>query len=424
MFKLLQRKINYFLETSGQSINIDLPYFAKGGFWIGLGQIINNILAFVLAVAFANRLNPATYGTYNYLISIFGTLSLFALPGIDIATAQAVARNYDQAFYQGFRTKIKWSLAGSLIALAIGCWYLVNKQTSLALALFLGGMILPLMYAPEVYQGFLSGKKLFAQKTTYNSMSQAFSALLLIITLFLTSNLLVIVSIFLISQAGTNLFFYLLTKNKYQPNTLQDPQTITYGKHLSVLHGVGIVSSYIDRFLLFHFLGPVNLAIYSFAISPVRRILTTFSNLSHLMLPKLSRKKMAEINLTLYKRTFQLLIIGVLTTILFILFLPYLYRLFFPKYLSSIPYSRLFAISLVLNGVSPFLGSVFRAKKLTKALYISGLSTQLLLIILVIILGKSFGITGVILAQVIAPFYSAILTLILWKHHLRLIKKD
>jgi O-antigen/teichoic acid export membrane protein len=70
---------------------------------------------------------------------------------------------------------------------------------------------------------------------------------------------------------------------------------------------------------------------------------------------------------------------------------------------------------LILQAIAPFLGSVFRSQKLTKSLYISGVSSQVLMIILTLMLGYVWGINGVIWAKIAVPVYSLGLSVFLWK---------
>ena len=99
-----------FLKRTQKYTGTDNVYLAKGGFWLTLGQVVSMASAFLLAIAFANLLDPVTYGNYKYILSLLGLLGIFTLDGMRTAINQAVARDLEGSFYTGFKTKLKWGL--------------------------------------------------------------------------------------------------------------------------------------------------------------------------------------------------------------------------------------------------------------------------------------------------------------------------
>ena len=85
-------------------------------------------------------------------------------------------------------------------------------------------------------------------------------------------------------------YFFKITLNKFPPNQNHDPETISYGKHLSFTGIIGTVATYLDRLLIFHYLGAVEVAIYSIAIAPPEQIKNLFKNIPTLAMPKLAQK--------------------------------------------------------------------------------------------------------------------------------------
>ena len=88
----MKAKITSFLLWSQKYTKADMLYIAKGGFWVMFGQGMNAILSLGLLVAFANFLPKETYGTYRYILSIAGMLSIFTLTGMNSAVSRSVAR--------------------------------------------------------------------------------------------------------------------------------------------------------------------------------------------------------------------------------------------------------------------------------------------------------------------------------------------
>ncbi len=115
-----------FLKRSQKYTGTDNVYLAKGGFWLTLGQFFSLAAAFLSAIAFANLLDPTTYGNYRYVLSLLGILAIFSLDGVGDAVTQAVARGLEGSFYTGFKTKLKWGAIGSLIAIGAAIYYWIR----------------------------------------------------------------------------------------------------------------------------------------------------------------------------------------------------------------------------------------------------------------------------------------------------------
>ncbi|MCP6718262.1 MAG: oligosaccharide flippase family protein [Patescibacteria group bacterium] len=419
MFNALKIKIRRLLIWSQKYTQTDMIYLAKGGSWLTLGQIISTAAFFLLAVAFANLLDPVTYGNYRYILSLVGVLGIFTLTGMRTAIIQAVARGLEGSFYTGFKTKLKWGLLGSLVAIGGAIYYWIKGNSLLPIPLFISAIFLPLMLASQVYGGFLVGKKLFDIQVKYNTLSQIVSAGTLIGALFLTKNLFWLITIYFVSRTFLNYFFYFLTKSKFKPNKKEDPQTLSYGKHMSLL-GVLITGAlYLDRILVFHYLGAVPLAIYHFAITPVEQLWSFLKNFQPLALFKLTIRSKEEINKNLYKRTFQLLFIGGIIVLAYVLIAPFLYRILFPKYLESIFFSQLFSLTILFKLAGLFVGTIFPSHKLIKSQYIGVISSHLFLIISLLVLGALWGIIGIMTAKILFSFFALIIDIILWQREIK-----
>ena len=96
MIGKIKTKIYKLLRWSEKYTKTDMVYLAKGASWLTSGQIISSFAIVLLAIAFANLIPRETYGTYKYVISVVGALSIFTLPGINTAVVQAVARHNDK----------------------------------------------------------------------------------------------------------------------------------------------------------------------------------------------------------------------------------------------------------------------------------------------------------------------------------------
>ncbi len=399
----VKSRIRRLLIWSQKYTKTDNIYLAKGGLWLISSQVISMAASFLLAIAFANLLEPIIYGYYKYILSLVQILGIFSLGGINTAVTQAVARGLEGSFYSGFKTKLKWGVLGSLAAIGIGIYYLVWGNAILSIPLLISAIFLPLMQASRIYGNFLGGKKLFKIAAKYSIISQIIFVVATVFTLFLTKNLFWLIAVYFVSNTFSNYFFYLLTKSKLQPNQKEESKTLSYGKHLSFMNIISKTSKYLDKILLFTLIGPAELAVYSFAILIPDQNRNILSNVHTLAFPKLAVKSREEIRKNLMKKVWKFLcLIGVIIT-LYIVIAPSIYKMLFPKYITSIPYSQLFIFSLVSTPTS-LLTTVFRAKMMKKQLYLSKIASVARLIFLVVLI-PTFGILGAILAMVGAQIF-------------------
>ncbi len=410
----LKQKIYRMLRWSQKYTQTDMVYLAKGGFWLTLGEIVSTIAAFLLAIVFANLLDPVTYGNYKYILSLVGILTIFSLSGIKTAVLQATARGLEGTFYTGFKIKLKWGVLGSLIAIVLAGYYFFQGNYTLPIPLLISAIFLPLMRASTIYDRFLVGKKSFDFQAKYSSLSTIISTGALITVLFLTKNLFWLIAVYFVSHTFLNYSFYLITQRKFRPNKKEDSQSLSYGKHLSAMNAIGIFAEKLDKILLFHFLGAAQLAIYSFVFIPVQPIKTILGKLGLLSLLKLSQKNIPELKKTFPAKILKLFLIMFPIVGLYILLAPYIYYLFFPKYTSAMVYSQVFAISLLLVP-KIFLGQIFTAHMKQKELYVLSLTSSLSKIILLVILLPLYGIWGAISALMATELIHFIVLTILFK---------
>ena len=402
------------LKKSERYTQTDMIYLAKGGFWLTLGQIISTAASFLLAIAFANLLDPVTYGNYKYVLSLAGILSISTLIGMRTAITQATARGFEGSFYSGFKEKLKFGVLGSIIAIGLAGYYFLRGNYILPIPLLLTAIFLPITHASGVYGSFLLGKKLFNVQVKYNTLTKVISTLSLILTLFLTKNLFWLIAVYFISNAFLNYFFYLITRKKNQPNKKEHPETLSYGKHLSLMTVISGVANHLDKIFLFTLMGSGQLAIYSFAMLVPNQIISILKNINVLALPKFSIKSKQEIKTTLIQKFWKLLFLIATIIAAYIILAPYFYKIFFPQYLASVPYSQLLIFSLI--GYSSILFTTsFEAKVKKKELYLLQTLPSFVRILFLIFLIPIFGIWGVVATVVITKIFTLILSLILFR---------
>ncbi len=417
----LQQKFIQFLRWSEKYTKTDMVYLIKGSFWWILGRIILLLLGLAVMMAFARWLPKEIFGAYQYILAIAGVLSIFSLPGIDTALVRAVAKGYDKIFWFCAKTKFSWALIATVGSLTISGWYLFHQNFALGISFFITGICLPFANTFNLFIPFWHGKKNFAMQAKYQVLLKILSALVLLPIIFFFDNLIFIILAFYASAVIFGGAFFKLTlrqiseqkNNETEVNENQVGETISYGKHLTLMSPIAYLAAHLDKVIIWQLLGPIPVAIYSFAQLPLQRIQEIIP-IAPLAFPKLSEKNVKEIKKEVFGKFLKLFLFSIPLTVLVILLAPYFYKILFPAYLESIPYFQVLALSLILIPFS-LLGIALLTEMQKKALYIISFAAPLLQIILFLALIPFYGILGIIFAILITQTFSSILILYFFK---------
>jgi len=413
MIKKIKTIIFQILRWSEKYTKTDMLYLTKGGFWLGIGQITSSVAAFALSVVFANLVSPEVYGTYRYILSICGLLAIPTLPGMATAITQAIAKNLEGSFIPAIKTKIKWGTLSGLGSIVISIYYFIGHNQELTICFLIAALFLPIFDAFASYDAVLSGKKDFRRSTLYFVISQIIASIAIISAIALTKNLYIIIGAYFVSWTAVRVYFFLKTLKKYHLNQRTDDGTISYGIDLSLMGIIGSIANYLDKLLLYYYLGPTEVAIYSIAIAPPEQLKNTFKNINVLAFPKYSEKHNESNNyLGLNSKLLKLFIFLTVMVAVYIIFAPLVYQIFFPKYINAVIYSQIFSLSL-LSIVANIPLIILQARTEKARLYFINTTASISQIILLFIFIKYYGIMGAILARVASRGLIAILLLIL-----------
>ncbi|MCK5416738.1 oligosaccharide flippase family protein [Candidatus Parcubacteria bacterium] len=415
MIKKIKNKIYNFLKWTEKWTKTDMIYIAKGSLWLTFGQTISIILAFAVSIAFANLLPKNTYGSYKFLLSIIGIISIFSLKGMTTALVNTSARNYDGTLKKIIKIKISWGMIGSLVSFGISAYYYLNNNTDLAISFLIIALFLPFSESLSSYAPFFQGKKLFKTYTKYNVITQVFITLSMILTLFLTNSIIFVMLAYLASRVIIYLILLIKTTTKYCLNNKIDVKMINFGKHLSFMGVLGIVASQIDKILIWKYLGASQLAIYSMATLPIDQIKSIlFKNTALLALPKFSENNVNNLKKTLPKKIKKFFLITLIISLIYILFAPNMFNLLFPKYTDSILYSQILALTIIIIPLNLFQTAI-ASQGQKKKLYVLSISSSIIQIILYFILLPLYGLKGIIISIFGFQLYQKIMLVYLFK---------
>lgn len=404
----IKEKLINLLHQSEKYTKTDMPYLIKGGFWLNIGKIATFITSFSIMVAFANFISQEAYGTYQYIISIVSLLAIFSLPGIDTALVRSIVHKKEGTLKLSIKEKMKFSLVGSVILFGVAVWYFVKGNFNLSLPFLVAAALFSFNQTFKIFPVFWQAKKDFYKKSKYSFLSSLFVALTIIPVIYYTENVFYLILAFFLSHTLFEGIFLLKTLKQVK-NKDEDKKAISFGKHLTVMSSIASVAYQADKIILWKFLGPVQVAVYSFAHLLYIRIEELFP-VSILALPKLSEKNIKSIKKELLEKTFKLILLIVPLVIIGVIIAPYFYRIAFPQYMESVFYFQVLIFLLLL---APFqiLSSSLIVEMRKKALYITNTIIPFLKIALFIILVPFWGILGIVISILIAEFLRCLMYL-------------
>ncbi len=393
---------------------IDMIYLARGSFWSTIGQVVSSLATFLMAIAFAHFVSKEAYGQYKYILSIGSILATFTMTGLGLATFESVSRGFEGTLHYAFWQNIKWSVLFFIGAAGTSIYYFVNGNASLGISILIVGCLWPIFSSTNFYSSYLTAKKDFRRIAIYFTIiGNLFPYLCLLLTIMRTSNPVVLVFVYFASNALIGLILYQRIVKIYKPNNKVDPNMMTYSKHLSLISILGGFSDNIDQILVFHFIGPVQLAIYNFATAIPNQIKGPIQNLGNLILPKFTERSDKEIKAGMSNKYMLLFITSVVFIATYWITAPYIFQIFFPKYMSSVFYSQIFSLSLLYMFSIP-ANAYLSAKKKIKEQYINSISGVIVQMILLTMGIMWWGLIGLVIARVIIRLVWAIIVIILY----------
>jgi len=420
--KSIRSKISQTLMWSQKLTKLDVRYLARSGFWLGLQQVLVTIFAFGLSVLMANFVSKADFGTYKFVLSILNIFILTTLPGVSISVTRTIAKNPSRDISQMTRKRIIWGLLGSVASLGMGLYYFFSGNPTLSLLFLIVAVFIALFEAFTLYESWLRGLEKFKEVSLYKVGIQGVFTVLYGLYIYLAQpGVISIIFWYLFGYTLLRFVFYVKTfgfsavLDVFNKRDLseEEKETLHYGKNLSVMNVITVISLAVDKVIVFHYLGAASLAVYAFALSLPDQLKATLKQLVSVALPRLSDRTYEEVKKTTPVRLLVLLFGVSIITFGYIAIAPWLYQLVFPLYVESVVYSQIIALALIPNAGMFYVRTIFNAQMKVKKQYIFSTIYPILqttLLIFGFFWSGLFGLSiGYSVAQVLGLFFSLIL---------------
>jgi O-antigen/teichoic acid export membrane protein len=254
---------------------------------------------------------------------------------------------------------------------------------------------IPILNGLGLYQAFLNGKKDYRFYVIFNSISSFLSLITVFIVATFSQKVTMILLSFLISNSLIQIAGFFLTKYKYKIIEKEDAHDqFTYGKSISIMNILGGISLQIDKILIWHRFGPIDLAIYSIATAPPQQIRYLTKIIGALALPNFTTREVSALQKEMTRKALWLLLLGGSLTLFYILIAPPFFKIFFPKYQDAIIYSQIFSLIFFFFPAILFQ-TALTAKKQVRPLYIVQTIMPITKILLLFVMIPYFGLVGV-----------------------------
>lgn len=395
---MIKKTIIIFINHLEKKIRTDVRYVLKGFFWLGSGHIVSMLTGLATSVAFANLLAPETYGNFRYALSLLPFLEITTLAGLNNSFAISASKGLEGDFYNILKTRIKWGLLGAFGGLFLSFYYYLNGNKELSLLIVIMAIFVPLLNTPTIYGGLLLGRKKFKVISVINSIFSVVYTITTVATIFFFKEVIILLLSYLVVNTliRFGLLFYVVKTNP--PNNNKDEKAISYGKKISVLEIINIISSSLDNVLIFHYLGAVELAIYSFVKKVPENIKFIPRFITDLSTPKFSSNNIGDpfVKKEVLRKTiiFYSGIAGIV--VFYIILAPFIFKTLFGPYKEYAYLSQLYAISFALNFGGLFLNFVETNRKV-KSVVSMHIITSSITIVVVFLSLKFYGLTGLVL---------------------------
>jgi O-antigen/teichoic acid export membrane protein len=409
----LKNWANQIINISQKYLKTDVRYILSGGFWLIFGQIASTLFSFGLSIGFAHFLSKESFGTYKYILSVAGLLGAFTLTGLNNAVIQTVARGNEAIINDGYRISLKWSVFFVVGSFLGAIYYFLNDNLLLAFSMIVIGVFSPFLNSASIYSAYLQGKKDFKTNGLYGIIRGSLPAIALFVAILLTNNPFYIIIVYFASNTLIISLLYHWTVKKFKPNNLKDEQTIPFAKHSSIINIFSGISDKLDSILLFHFIGPIQVAIYTFATAIPENINGMIKNILPLAIPKFSENTNDSARKSVIPKMIRLTGILVVISALYILLTPFIFKYIFPKYIEAIFFSQIAGLSILINGTLPV--AFFESQLAVKEKYILSVVSNVIKIPLLFIGAAYFGIMGIIVAKLLSKLVGLFTSIFLIK---------
>lgn len=323
----------------------------NAGFLFGL-QSLRRLLGLLTTYFIVRAISQSAYGEYNFALSVIDVLAIAALPGLNNAIMQSVARGYRGTYRAAVRPAFLCSFAGSAILLVIGGWHLRSQQFALGVSFLAAAALFPFAYGLTLWKGVRTGREDFAGITRIEGGAAIITSLALIgVVLFGPLSIAALVVIILLVRAVLNVV--LTRKTRIAKDDPVEEGSIRYGVKTTAYSVFGLVAKHVDKLLLFAFMTPATVGIFVAAERIPELIKEQIKNLAAVLAPRFARHERYTKRVDRAFNTFSVVVGGAIVLAAFTILPWVLLVIYGEAYREAVPYAQALMCSVAISNTAP-----------------------------------------------------------------------
>lgn len=284
---------NQFLKRFSRIIGLDIAYFLKSGSVVSFRYGVISLLGIALSIGFARLGSKEIFGQYQAILAVFGILSIFSLPGLNMAALKSVASGNDGAVIQAVKLSFFGALIGIPVLLCYAAYsFFIARDVSFVQGVLFGSILFPFFYAMNTWYVFYEGHSQFFSVAWRTIVLNGAVTASLLIALFLQANLAVLLLLYLgiFTLANSFFFFEVFKKVRSTPwNGQRDALDLRYGFSVSLQKFLFSLAENLPAFLISFVFGFERLAVFQIAFFFINAVSGFLNGLSATYLPQLFR---------------------------------------------------------------------------------------------------------------------------------------
>ena len=366
--------------------------------WVFSSTILNKVFLLIFSIVAVKTFPIEVFGKYQFVRSISSLFLIFTIPGLTKGLIQSFSRNYDKSFFKVLKVIFLTSFIASLFALLITVNFVNDDHLRNSFIIIF--ILFPFAYGLNLWKSFFIGKSKFRQHSTLLNLSEITKfSLMSFFLLKISTNLEDIVFIDCFCSALLNIFMTYYVYKRIDPSTYYEDGLLIYGTRRTLIESTNEIGNQISKVLIYAFISPSNLAIYSLAVNISESIKIIIQSIRQVLISKFATIKDFTTKIKKSLRNLSYLI-GIFILIICFIGLPVFIKFFGEEYLSSLLYCQILTLSLLISLKDQINVSFLYARFDIKAIKNINLKSNLIRIISSIILIQPFGIFGAIISTI------------------------
>lgn len=367
------------LSRVSRVVGLDVQYFFGAGAVVSSRYIIISLLGLVLSVGFARLGSKELLGQYQTILAFLGVVSIFSLPGLNMAALKSVVEGNVAAVLQAVRLSFLGALFGvPVLLLYAGYNFFLTRDLTFAGAVIFASILFPFFYAFNTWYVFYEGRSQFFPVAWRTVLLNTLVTVVLLGALYWHANVITLLLFFLginVILSGRFLFEVSRTVKKSFPQATSGKLDVRYGFSVSLQKFIFSLAENLPVILISFFFGFEEVAVFQIAFFFVNAVAGFLSGISATYMPLLFRYK----ELAHGKVLLQHVAFGLVLFVAFRFFVEQFFLVFYSaSYQESLEIVRNLSFLVLLLPLKTFLLNFFTVKKQNLLVVLVFLSANLL----------------------------------------------